>query len=108
MLSEDRTRAETFDMSGEGANGALTTSDANRLRNNNGYMVVDCMEARAQARSYAALVGALLGTGHHCVLNNNDYLSRLDEMESRLCWELDSTHGQRLGPTLIVFHTQLI
>jgi hypothetical protein len=29
-------------------------------------------------------------------------------MESRLHWELDSTHGQRLGPPLIVFHTQLI
>jgi hypothetical protein len=108
MLSEDRARAETFDMSGEGANGSLTTSDANRLRNNKGYVVADWMEARAQARSYAALVGPLLGTGHHCVLNYNGYLSRLDEMESRLRWELDSTHGQRLGPPLMVFHTQLI
>jgi hypothetical protein len=81
-------------MSGEGANGALTTSDVNRLRNNKGYVVADWMAARAQARSYAALVGGLLGTGHHCVLNYNDYLSRLDEMESCLRWELDSTHGQ--------------
>jgi hypothetical protein len=93
MLSEDRSRAETFDMSGEGANGALTTSDVNRLLNNKGYIVSDWMEVRAQARSYAALVGALLGTGHHCILNYNDYLSRLDEMESRFRWELDSTHG---------------
>jgi hypothetical protein len=80
MLSEDQARADNFDMSGEGANGALTTSDANCLRNNKGYVVADWMEARAQARSYANLVGALLGTGHHCVLNYNDYLSRLDEM----------------------------
>jgi hypothetical protein len=29
-------------------------------------------------------------------------------MESRLLWELDSTHGQHLGPSLMVFHTQLI
>jgi hypothetical protein len=107
MLSEDRARAETFDMSGEAANGALTTSDANRLRNNKGYVVADWMEARAQARSYAALVGALLGVGHHCVLNYQDYLSRLDELESRLRWEFDSTHGQCLGPPLMVFHVQL-
>jgi hypothetical protein len=108
MLSEDRARAETFDMSGEGANGAFTTSDANCLQNNKGYIVADWMEAHAQARSYATIVGALLGTGHHCVLNYNAYLSRLDEMESRLRWELDSTHGQRLGSPLMVFHTQLI
>jgi hypothetical protein len=107
MLSEDRARADTFDMSGEGDNGALTTSDVNRLRNNKGYVVVDWVEARAQARSYAALVGALLGTGHQCVLNYSDYLSRLDDMESRLRWDLDSTHGQRFPP-LMVFHTQLI
>jgi hypothetical protein len=50
MLSEDRSRAETFDMSGEGANGALTTSDVNRLRNNKGYVVSDWVEARAHAR----------------------------------------------------------
>jgi hypothetical protein len=108
MLSENRARAETFDMRGEGANGALTTRDANRLQNNKGYIVADWMEARAQARSYASLVGTLLGKGHHCVLNYHEYLSRLDEMESRLRWELCSTHGHRLGPPLMVFHTQLI
>jgi hypothetical protein len=85
-------------MSGEGANGALTTSNANRLRNTKGYVVADWMEARAQSRSYAVLVEALLGTGHHCVLNYNDYLSRLDEMESRLRRKLNGTHGQRLAP----------
>jgi hypothetical protein len=57
ILSEERSRAETFGMSGEGENGALTTSDDNRLRNNTGYVVANWMEARAQARSYAALVG---------------------------------------------------
>jgi hypothetical protein len=93
MLSEDRARVETFGMSGEGANGAITTSDANRLRKNKGYIIADWMEARAQVRSYAALVEALIGTCHHCVLNYNDYLSRLDEVESHLRWELDSTHG---------------
>jgi hypothetical protein len=41
MLSEDGACAEMFDMSGDGANGALTTSDANRLRNNKGYIVAD-------------------------------------------------------------------
>jgi hypothetical protein len=84
MLSKDQSRAETFDMSGEGANGALTTSDTNRLRNNKGYVVADWFEARAQAWSYASLVGDLLGTGHHCVLNYNEYLSCLDEMDTRL------------------------
>jgi hypothetical protein len=107
MLAEDRARAETFDMSGEAANGALTTSDATRLRNNKGYVVADWMEARQQARSYGALVGALLGVGHHCVLNYQNYLSRLDELESRLRWEFDSAHGKRLGPPLMVFHVQL-
>jgi hypothetical protein len=36
MLSEDRARAEMFDMSGEGTIEALTTSDANSLQNNKG------------------------------------------------------------------------
>jgi hypothetical protein len=66
------------------------------------------MEDRAQARYYASLLGALLGTGRHFVLISRNYLSRLDEMESLLRWELESTHGQRLGPPLMVFHTQLI
>jgi hypothetical protein len=66
------------------------------------------MEASAQYSSYASLVGTLLGTGHHCVLNYRDFLNRLDEMESRLRWELDSTHGQRLGPPLMVLHTHII
>jgi hypothetical protein len=60
MLSEDGARAKTFDMSVEGANRALTTIDENRLRNNNGYVLANWMEARAQARSCAALVGGYL------------------------------------------------
>jgi hypothetical protein len=66
MLSDDHIRAETFNMIGEGANRALMMGDNNCLRNNKGHVMSDWMEVRDQARSYTALLGALLGSSHHC------------------------------------------
>jgi hypothetical protein len=47
-IMADRGRAETYDLSGEAANGAITTADAVRMCNLKGCVAADWMEARMQ------------------------------------------------------------
>jgi hypothetical protein len=60
-IRADRGRAEMFDLSGDSVNGAMTTDDATRMRNYEGYVASNWMEARLQIRSVACLMGTLLG-----------------------------------------------
>jgi hypothetical protein len=57
-IMADRGRAETYDLSGEAVNGAITTADAARMRKLKGYVVADCMEARMQLQGMDVMMGA--------------------------------------------------
>jgi hypothetical protein len=107
-MRADRGRAETFDLSGDSVNGAMTTDDASRMHNYKGYVAADWMEAHLQIQSVACLTGALLGTIHPMIMCYKMLLRNYDLMEPRVRWEFELVHGARLGPALMVFHVQLM
>jgi hypothetical protein len=108
VIRADRGQAETFDLSGDSVNGAMTTDDATRMRNYKGYIASDWMEARLQLRSVACLMGALLDTKHPVFVFYKVFLRKYDLMEPRVRREFEVVHGPRLGPALMVFHVQLM
>jgi hypothetical protein len=107
-IRADRGRAETFDLSGDSVNGAITTNDATHMRNYKGYVASDWMEARLQIQSVACLMGALLGTTHPVLMCYKVFLWKYDLMEPRVWREFELVYGPRLGPALMVFHVQLM
>jgi hypothetical protein len=108
VIRADRGRAETFDLSDDSVNGAMTTDDATRMLNYKGYIASDWMEARLQIRSVACLMGALLGTTHPVLMYYKVFLRKYDLMEPRVQREFELVHGSHLGPALVVFHVQLM
>jgi hypothetical protein len=107
-IRADRGRADTFDLSVDSVNGAMTTDDASRMRNYKGYVAADWMEARLQIQSVACLMGALLGTTHPVLMCYKVFLRKYDLMEPRVRWEFELLHDARLVPALMVFHVQLM
>jgi hypothetical protein len=58
-LTRNNSQSETYDLSGEPSNGALSTTGTQWLRNQRGYLPVNWMKARTQIRCTLALPGAL-------------------------------------------------
>jgi hypothetical protein len=83
-IRADRGRAETFDLSGDSVNGAMTTDDTTCMRNYKGYVASDWREARLQIRSVACLMGALLGTTHPVIMCYKVFLRKYDLIEPRV------------------------
>jgi hypothetical protein len=107
-IRANRGRAETFHLSGENVNGAVTTEDATKMRNYKGYVAADWMEANMQICSVACLMGALLGTTHPVIMCYKVFLRKYDTMEPMIRREFKLVHGARLVPALMVFHVQLM
>jgi hypothetical protein len=103
----DRARAETYDLSGEAVNGAITTSDADRMSNLKGYVPADCMEACIQLQCMEVMMGALLGRTYPILAVYTTFLCKYNTMEPRVRRELELVYGAKLGPPLMVFHVQL-
>jgi hypothetical protein len=107
-LARNNSQAETYDISGEPTSGALSIADIQRLRNQKGYLPANWMEARTQIRCTLALLGALCGDLHDVPVSWRSMLRQYERVEARLQHEIDTEMGDRLGPSLFVFHLQLI
>jgi hypothetical protein len=107
-ITNNHARSETYDLSGDPSSGALSTADTPCLRNQNGYLPWDWMDARSQLRGNLALLGSLCGNDHATTLNWQTMLRRFEGTEARLQHEMNTHHGPRLAPALFVFHLQLI
>jgi hypothetical protein len=107
-LASNNSQAETYDLSGEPTSGALSITDTQRLLNQNDYLPTNWMEARTQIRCTLALLGALCGDLHAVPVSWRSMLRQYERVEARLQHEIDTEVGNRLGPSLFVFHLQLI
>jgi hypothetical protein len=97
-IMEDRVRAETYDLSGEAVNGAITTANAARMRSLKGYVPVYWMEARMQLQGVAVMMEALLGTTHPILALYTVFLRKYNAMEPRVRREFELVYGARLAP----------
>jgi hypothetical protein len=61
-ITADWGRADTYYLSGEAVNGAISTADDARMRNLKWYVAVDWMEACMKLQCMAVLMGDLMGT----------------------------------------------
>jgi hypothetical protein len=104
----DQVRAETYDLSGEAVNGAITTADAAHVRNLKGYVPVDWMEARMQLQGMAVMMDALLGTTHPVLTLYTTFLRKYNAMEPRVRRKFELVYGARLAPPHSVPHTAAV
>jgi hypothetical protein len=97
-IMADRARAETYDLSGEAVNGAITTSDATRMRNLKGYVPAYWMEERMQLQGMEVMMGAILGTTHPGLAVYTTFLRKYNAMEPRVRREFELVYGAKLAP----------
>jgi hypothetical protein len=98
-IMADHGRAETYDLSWEAINGAITTTDAARMRNLKGYVAADWMEARMHLQGMDMMMGALLGTTHPVLAVYTTFLRKYNAMEPRVRHEFELVYGATLGLT---------
>jgi hypothetical protein len=108
MLAANQTWADAFDLGGDPESSAIAPEDVIWMRNLSGYTPQSWMEAHTHLHSTHALMGALLGVEHPVVGACGRFLRQYDPMMTRLESEVDQVHGCRLGPSLVMFHIQLM
>jgi hypothetical protein len=75
--------------------------------NSSGYTPHTWNEAVSKLLGMKCLMGTLLGHPHPTSTEYGLFFIRYSRMLTRLDFEIDYTHGQRLGPSLVIFNVQL-
>jgi hypothetical protein len=86
----------------------VAPGEVSRLRNRSGYTPQSWNEARSQLLGMHAPLGALLGPAHPVVGVYGRFLRKYSRMLTRREFEIYYVHGRRLGPSIIMFHFQLV
>jgi hypothetical protein len=108
MLATNRLRADAFDLGADPESGTVAPGEVSRLRNISGYTPQTWNKARWQLLGMHVLMGALLGPDHPVVGTYGSFLRKYSRMLTRLEFTIKHVHGRRLGPSVMMFHVQLV